>query len=383
MSTRSGNLLSVIASFFAVSCLSACASQSGDLQRQAALEAFSLSQAQHDLADDERIGYRDIAVPDVTAMTGMTTADLAEFLELHLDHIDLLPVTAFVSSDQHIVVYQGFRGRGTYRQTSPELLPFEPVYRHSGVFERVYRNHLGFVFINGRLAFILDGDRVPNADTAVLDAWPADQPPYAGGFAEIRAQLESDRLTGAARFARFVGGSTAPMDGEAETVSITVAVSAPTIDLSPVELDGPAPLPANFPGMTYHRNRPWHADEINAVTTYPGDLAAFRLGQPLPEWPEYYEDLPPRSELVQRFIMDDGYELIGVTILPAYECSPYGGGCTYQREQRYWVGVREGHVDWLDADLNRLSGRNRENRLTARICRLLRDQANARPRLCR
>jgi hypothetical protein len=348
---------------------------------------------------DEAFGFlatprmREISVADAAELDGLTGPDLADFLELDRDGMSLIPVFAFLHEGRKVEIVQGFRGIGSFEPGTTGFegfRPFQPIHAAPGQ-GRVYRHHHGFVFIDDRLAFVLDGERAPNADRIALEAWTQGAAPFADGFGALMAALEAARLDGPILFARYVrtpGRPGEPIEvADAEHPEVSHDLPLPflprTIRWAMREACQPDEQSSGRP-VCRLRQQPLPIEELTNSAVFRGDFSAIRVGAPLPDWPAHYERLPERYEIVQRFEVSPGYELVGVKITEGWTCSPYGGGCGYDGERRFWLGARGGVVVWMDLDLSRLSWRqNGAQPVTDRACAWLRESDHRAPRYCR
>ncbi|WP_300527728.1 hypothetical protein [Maricaulis sp.] len=346
-------------------------------RREQATRVFQEDLRNSWVAEDEVLGYRDIRVADASELAGLSGAELGRFLELHQDGVRLIPVFSFHHNDQRIEIIQGYRGRGQYAGNTDVYQAIESPFRQHRDYQRIYRQNHAFVFIDGTLAWALDQDQLSDFDRLAIDAWPLGAPPYSDGFDSLMARLERLRLNGPARFARFVNPP--GNDDQQPRLALTTTLTRPAPTSSRTVFTWPQGwLDQAISGYTLE------PDEINRLSTYPGELRTIRVGDRLPAWPSYYEQLPERYELVQRFPAGPGYALVGIKVTPSFECTPYGNDCGLIADRRYWIGVREGVVEWIDLDLPPI----RDNHLHAwsvrdRVCAYLQASEQGTQGYCR
>jgi hypothetical protein len=369
------SFLFLIASALALG-LAGCTTHAEERRLQA-IATFEDNLRAHWIVEDEVLGYRDIYVEDTAALEGLSGAELGRFLELYRDGVRLIPVFSFRHEGRVVDILQGYRGRGQYVDNSDLYQTIETPFRDHREYQRIYREHHAFVFIDDRLAFVLDQSQIPDVDRIAIEAWTEGAAPYLNGFAELMTRLQALQLDGSVRFARLVSPPDTAFTQRRSSSVNPVIQSAP--ETSRVAFSWPQGWLARPMG-----GHMLELEAINRLSTYTGDLRTLRAGDPLPEWPHYYERLPGRHELVQRFPVSEGYELIGIKVTPSHECSPYGGGCGYIGERRYWIGAREGVVAWIDTDLPPIrDNRLREWNVRDRVCAFLQASQQPRQRYCR
>ncbi|WP_412545426.1 hypothetical protein [Maricaulis sp. MIT060901] len=353
--------------------LSACSTSAEELARLERLTELQERMAIADAEEDERLGYRDIVVASPSQLYGYSGQELGEFLELRHDGTSLQPVFSFYHQGQTVEIALVFRGRGTYL---PDYVPLQTPFRRHHDFLRIYRPTYAFVLIDGTLAWIANEEISESIDALAQATWASAAPENTAPFDHLMAILERERIEGPVRLARLVYPSHEQASERRTRSHIVTHRSAP--EGTSVYSN----LPTNFlPSL--RNDRHWSEAALSSWTSYSFIEETLTVGGPLPSWPAYYETSPVRNELVHRFDLGADYEIVGLKLSGGDRCSPYGGGCRYERERHLWIGVRAGVVEWFDLDLfgTGTSGQ-RTWQATEDVCRIVERHSDVEPRFC-